>query len=148
LLTLPPLWAAILGGALYVMLEMLAPSIPHPTAARVIGWMRGAAVQGAFYVFTLSILAAQEAFTALGIGLAGFILFRWGVVDRVFTPVLRPVLRVLYPLPVPDQVLRGLIVRTALKHRLELSQLDDMASDMMNMWSDRPDEPPSARRDR
>jgi hypothetical protein len=45
----------------------------------------------------------------------------------------------LYPLPVPDQVLRGLIVRTALKHRLELPQLDEMAHEMMEMFGDSPD---------
>jgi hypothetical protein len=36
-------------------------------------------------------------------------------------------------------VLRGLIVRTALKHRLELPQLDEMAHEMMEMFGDSPD---------
>jgi hypothetical protein len=54
----------------------------------------------------------------------------------------------MYPLPVPDQVLRGLIVRTALKHRLELPQLDEMAREMMEMFGDsskEPDDPPAGR---
>jgi hypothetical protein len=139
LLALPPVWAASASAGGYVLLRILAPSVPHPVAARVIGWMRPAAVQGAYYVFTLSILAADEAFAALGIGLAGFVLLRWGLVDRALSPVLEPILRQLYPLPVPDQVLRGLIVRTALKHRLELPQLDEMAHEMMEMFGDSPD---------
>lgn len=152
LLALPPGWAAAASAGGYVLLRILAPSVPHPVAARVIGWMRPAAVQGAYYVFTLSIVAAGEAFAALGIGLAGFVLLRWGLVDRALSPVLEPILRQFYPLPIPDQVLRGLIVRTALKHRLELPQLDEMAHEMMEMFGDSPDgsddadDPPAERR--
>jgi hypothetical protein len=134
LLTLPPAGAAGATLAAYSAVRLLSPAFPHPAVARGLGWMQKVALQGGYYVFTLSILAAGDAFVALGIGLAAFVLFRWGAVDAALTPALQPVLRRLYPLPLPDQVLRGMIVRTALQHRLELPHLDEMTRDILDAW--------------
>jgi len=61
---------------------------------------------------------------------------------------LRPLRRRLYPLPVTDQVLRGLIVRAALKYRVSVPQVDALTSDILENWgarteSDDPDRTPS-----
>jgi hypothetical protein len=140
LLAVSPAWAAAgaLGG--YVAWKVLSPSFPTPLAVRVIAGMQKVAVQAGYYVILLSVVATSGDYLALTVGLVAFVLLRWGIVDWVLTPLLRPLLQELYPLPVADQVLRGLIVRIALKHRLRLSQLDDMASDILDNWGRRPDD--------
>jgi hypothetical protein len=70
-------------------------------------------------------------YAAVGVGLGGFVLLRWGVLEWASGYLIRPLRRALYPLPVADQVLRGLIVRVALKHRLSLPQVDDITEDIL-----------------
>ena len=93
--------------------------------------------QALYYVVAMSAVAAAEMYAALGAGLLGFVLLRWGVLEWAAGYVVRPLRRALYPLPVADQVLRGLIVRVALKHRLSLPQVDDITKDILDNLHDR-----------
>jgi hypothetical protein len=141
---LPVAWAA--GGALvlYVAWTLASPAWPGVGAARVASWLRSAVVQGLYYVATLSVFAAMENYAAVGVGLAAFVLFRWGVVEWVLQKGLRPLCRWIYPLPVTDQVLRGLIVRAALKYRVSVPQVDAITGDILDNWgaqSDADDRP-------
>ena len=134
------------GGALalYVGWALTSPAWPAVGAARVTSWLSNAVIQGLYYVATLSVFAAMENYAAVGVGLGAFVLFRWGVVEWVFRKGLRPLRRWLYPLPVTDQVLRGLIVRAALKYRVSLPQVDAITSDILENWgaqSDADDRP-------
>jgi hypothetical protein len=137
-----PLLAAGAALAVYLALKLLAPSAPIPLAVQVVGGMQNVVGQAAYYVLTLSALATSGGEVAVGVGLAGFVLLRWQLVDRAAAPLVRPLLQRIYPLPVTDQVLRGLIVRLALKHRLQLSHIDDLAGEIMENWGEKPDDPP------
>jgi len=146
------LWGLPSGGAaagglvLYVVWALASPAVSAVGAAWVASWLSNAVVQGLYYVATLSAFAAMEDYAAVGVGLAAFVLFRWGVVEWAFRKGLRPLRRWLYPLPVTDQVLRGLIVRAALKYRVSVPQVDAITSDILENWGaqsdedDRPDE--------
>lgn len=130
----PPSWAAGGAVALYVAWALVSPAWPSVGAARAASVLSHAVVQGLYYVVTLSSFAALEQYAAVGVGLAAFVLFRWGVVDWALRRVLRPLRRRLYPLPVTDQVLRGLILRAALKYRVSVPQVDALTSDIIDNW--------------
>lgn len=132
---LPALLAALLALVLFAGWKVLSPSIASEIAVRVANGLDTAVVQGLYYVFVLSILAAQERYAALAIGLLGFMLLRWGLVERALQPLLQPLLRAFYALPLSDQVLRAFIVRIALNRRRSLPQLDEMQQEILETWS-------------
>lgn len=140
---LAPGWAtlAALGG--FVGWALVGPALPSIVGARIASVLGNRWVQAAYYAGTLSLLAAQARYAAVAVGLVAFVLFRWGVVQWAVRTPLRGAWRRLYPLPVTDQILRGLIVRVALKHRLALPQVDDITEDIIENWGRRSDSDPS-----
>lgn len=134
-----PTWGGASAVGLYVVWRAASPALPSLMGVRVLSWLDHVLVQGLYYVLVLSALAAAQQYLAVGIGLAGFVLLRWGLVQWAFGYLLNPLSRVLYPLPVADQVLRGLIVRVALKHRLSLPHLDEITRDILKNWGARSD---------
>ena len=128
---LPVGWAV--GGAivLFVGWALLSPALPSLLAVRVVTVLDHVLAQSLYYVLTMSFFAAAEQYAAVGVGLGGFILLRWGVLEWMSGYLIRPLQQALYPLPVADQVLRGLIVRVALKHRLSLPHVDDITEDIL-----------------
>ena len=134
------LWAVPNGGAvgaalgLYVMWTLLSPALPSIRAVRVATPLTNAFVQGGYYVLTLSALAASGARPAMWVGLGAFVLLRWGIIDWGLRAALHVLLRRLYPLPVTDQVLRGLIVRAALRYRVSVPQVDALTADILENW--------------
>jgi len=143
---LPPLlWALPPGGAALAALggfvgwALIGPALPSIVGARIASVLSNRWVQAAYYAAIMSLLATQGRYAAVGIGLTAFVLFRWGVVQWAARMPLQRAWRRLYPLPVTDQILRGLIVRVALKHRLALPQVDDITEDIMDNWGHRSD---------
>jgi len=137
--TLPLGWAVGATLGLYVAWALVSPSVPAVLAARGMALLRRGTVQGLFYAVALSALAATGHLPATFVGLGAFMLVRWGVLDWVAQAGLRPLQRMLYPLPVTDQVLRGLIVRAALKYRVSVPQVDALATDILANWQARTD---------
>lgn len=136
----PPLAAALFAVGFFAGWKVLSPSIVTEWGVRVVDVLDTVVVQGLYYVFVMSILAAQEQYAAVTVGLLGFVLLRWGLVDRALTPLLRPLLQALYTLPLADQVLRAFVVRTALNRRRSLSHLDAMEQDILDTWNYRKDQ--------
>jgi hypothetical protein len=87
-------------------------------------------VQAALYIAVLSYLGAQGSVGAVGVGLAGFVLMRWRVLPLALRPVLKLLRRPLYTLPPPDQVLRAFVLRAALRHDIDLPQLEQLKRDL------------------
>ena len=130
LLLTSPLAAALAALVLYVGWRSLAPSFVSEAAAKAARVLDVVAAQGFYYVFALSLLASRGEMAALGVGLGGFVLLRWGVLARLSQPIVGRIWRSLYALPVPDQVLRAFLIRAALKHNLSLPQLDRLEEQM------------------
>lgn len=140
LLVAPPAYAVLVALLLFAGLKVVSPSVVSTWVARALPTLNSAPVQGGCYVFVLSILAAQDAFVAVGVGLVGFMLLRWGLVGRVLDPLLRPALRKIYPLSLSDQVLRAFVIRVALARKLSLPQLDVMEREMYARWQSKRDQ--------
>ncbi len=134
LLVLPPLAAAGAALTLFIGWKVLSPSFVSRVGAAVLRVLERPVVQGLFYVFMLSIIAAQAQYAALGVGIAGFVLLRWGLVERALHPLVRRLWRSLYALPVPDQVLRAFMMRAAMRHGVSLPQLDRMEHRLFDLW--------------
>lgn len=129
---LPIGWALVAGVGLYGGWTLASPAFPGPWTAWVVSGLQNVLVQGGYYALTLSSFALGDQFAAVGVGLVAFVLFRWGIVDWGTGLVLRPLVKWLYPLPVSDQVLRALILRTAVYYRVSVSQVDDLTADIID----------------
>jgi hypothetical protein len=126
---------AVAGAlVLYLAWAVLGPSFvnrPLLWSFRVLDLMP---LQLAGYAVVLSVLGIAGHYLAVAVGLAGFILLRWGIVDQMFAPLIERVHRTIYPLPASDQVLRGLLRRAAMKYRVSLPELDRMERGIWDTW--------------
>lgn len=131
---LPAAWAIATTLGIHVVWALFSPAASTLFGAWLVSGLENVFVQGGYYVLALSIFAGMEQFGAVGIGLVAFALFRWGVLGWIVQAVVRPVRQWMYPLPVADQVLRGLIVRAALKYRESVPQVDALTEDILENW--------------
>ncbi|GIV62248.1 hypothetical protein GQ464_017935 [Rhodocaloribacter litoris] len=133
----PPVPAVTGALGLYLGWSLLSPAWVSPGLDRLVRLLSRVEVQAIYYVVWLSGMALSGRQAALWTGVAGFVVIRWGGLARVLGPVIDRLHRRLYPLPRADQVLRALIVRLALKHRLSLPELDQMEARILKTWSKR-----------
>lgn len=130
LLVIPPLGAALCALTVYVGWETLGPSLVSQRLVAMFRVLEMAIVQAVLYVAVLSALGARGAFAAVAVGLAGFVLMRWRLIPLALRPVLEALRRPLVTLPVADQVLRGFVLRAALRHGIALPQLERLKRDL------------------
>ena len=140
LLFIPAGYAVLSALLLYGALKIVSPSAVSTWVARALPTLNRAPLQGGGYVFALSVLAARDAFVAVAIGLLWFVLLRWGVVERVIDPLLKPVLHRIYSLSVSDQVLRAFVIRVALNQKLSVPHVDVMEREMFARWQSKRDQ--------
>ena len=131
LMVISPLQAALAALVVYVGWRSLGPSFVSRALLHVFRLLDVVLLQAFYYVLILSALAAQEHFVALGVGLGGFILLRWGLVRLATRPIVEWIWGTLYRMPVPDHVLRALIVRAALKHRISIPEFDRIEQEII-----------------
>jgi len=134
LLVLNPFLALSLTVTLYLSWAILGPSLANRPFLWLFGILDQMLTQVVLYAIVLSLLGIAGEYAALVIGLGGFIALRWGLVDKGVEPLLQGLYHRLYPLPVPDLVLRGLIRRAAMKYRVSLPELDAMEQDIWDTW--------------
>ncbi|NNE69909.1 MAG: hypothetical protein HKN29_06040 [Rhodothermales bacterium] len=121
-----PVTAVVAGVTGYIGWGVLSPGLvlrPLVALARV---LQHPIVVGAAYVLGLSWLSSGGQTVGVVAGLLWFILVRWGVVEKILSPAVSHLRKRLYRLPAPDQILRGLIIRHALAHRVSVGDLDAM----------------------
>jgi hypothetical protein len=136
---LSPVWAVAATAGLYLGWALASPAVPSLWGTRAVRLLSSTLAQGGYYTVVLSLFAMVDRFAAVGVGLAAFVLFRWGIVDWAVRGGLRALRRRLYPLPVTDQILRGLMVRAALRHRVSVPQVDAITQDILDNWGARTD---------
>ncbi|MEM6645520.1 MAG: hypothetical protein AAF730_04630 [Bacteroidota bacterium] len=130
---LMPWWSILLAGvAVLVAAHLVTPSMLTVPQIRLARWLRAAWAQGAYYVLMLSLLAQAGAWPAVAVLIASFIALRWGWADTAILAIVQPVFRRMYPLPRPDQALRSVIVRYALKYRVPLPEIEAMERALLN----------------
>lgn len=134
---LPLLWlwapgtAAGIALGLYLLSSLLLPLLIVRPLTPILQGLANVWLQGTAYGVGLTGLAWREHFPAVWTGLGIFVLVRWGIVDRLFRPLLRRSHAALYPLPQADQVLRTLILKAALAHRVPLPGLQAIEQEVL-----------------
>lgn len=118
----------------WVAVALVGPGMATPLGVPALRVGASAGVQGLVYALGLSAYAAAGMMPAVWTGLAAFVLLRLGVVGRLLAPVLAPVLDRLYALPPPDQMLRSLVVRTAIRDGVSLPVLADAEARVRAFW--------------
>ncbi len=126
-----PFQAALSAVLVHLGWSVLAPGLVTLPLVRFYRLLDPVPLQGLVYVAILSVLANQGHLAALGTGLAGFVIVRWGLLARVTEPPAAVLRRSLFRLPPPDQCLRAVIVRHALATGAPLAELDAMERRML-----------------
>ncbi len=130
--TLGVLPTLVIALAVYILFGLWAPVLTSLTVSPLLGLLDQVWAQGLFYIVGMSWFAMNDQFLLMGIGLVLFVLIRWGVVDQLMQPLLRKVHARMYAVPFEDQVLKSVIVRAAMKHRVSLPELDEMERFILN----------------
>jgi hypothetical protein len=134
-LTVLPWWAGALAGLAAAALWTLAvPGLATPRVVPVLRVLDHPLVQAGAYVVVLSLFAAQGRFAEVWTGMAGFVAMRLGLVRILLEPAVAPALARLYALPFADQVLRSLILRTALRRGILLPGMAEMEARARAFW--------------
>lgn len=134
LTVLSPVPAMLAAVSMYAGWHVIGPSFVALFAVPIFRVLGNVILQGVVYVIVLSMFANAGVMLPVWVGLGGFIAFRWGLIQRALEPLMRPLHRSLYELPVPDQVLRAFIVRTALKHQIDVPQLREIERSIRDKW--------------
>jgi hypothetical protein len=130
-----PLPAALAALTVFVAWRSLGPSLVTRSFERVLRVLDLVWLQGTYYVGILSAFAATERVAIVWVGLSGFILLRWGIVEKVTDLLVRLIWTTLYRMPIADQILRAFILRAAMKHRVSLPQLDQLERRIIERFS-------------
>lgn len=134
LLVLPPVPAALASIVIFAGWTILGPAGVSLVGLRIMRVADSVILQALAYVAILSLLARGGAMASMWVGLAGFIAYRWSLVQRVIEPLVRPLHRSMYELPVPDHVLRSIVVRWALKLRISIPQIEEVERSIRMKW--------------
>jgi hypothetical protein len=135
MILIEPLPAILSAVTIYVGWKGLGPSLVSLGIGRFLDILDKVWLQGVYYVGILSYLAAQEMYVGVLVGLLGFVFLRWGLVGKAAGPIVRVIWATLYELPIADQILRGFILRTAMKYRVSLPQLEKLEKQILEMFS-------------
>jgi hypothetical protein len=133
LLMATPTEAAIATFVVLLGWSVVGPGLVLPGMLPVLRVLETVWLQGGAFVAGLSLLGTSGATSAVWVGLAGFVLLRWGLLARLTEPIARRLRARLYALPLEDQALRAVIIRYALRERVSLPQIDDMEARMLEM---------------
>lgn len=130
-------WPIALAAAIlaYGAWAVASPGMATPTGASALRWLGHPVVQGLLFIGGLSALAASGRMAETWTGMAGFIALRLGGVEAVLRPLVAPLLARLYPLPIPDQTLRSVIFRTAVKRGVQLEGMAEIESKVRSFWN-------------
>lgn len=129
-------WQAAAGAlVIWLFLSVTAPSVVFIAVMKPVSWLSHPVVQGLLFVLVLSTLAASGNLGAVWMGLAGFVVFRWQLPDRLLGRVVAWLRRPVSPLLPDDAILRNLIVRLALKHGYDVGGTDRMQKRVLEIMN-------------
>lgn len=130
LLLVSPVWAGVTALVAYGLWETFGLLWVSRRVVAALRVLERPLVQAVLYVAVLSALGVRGQVVAVGIGLLGFVLIRWGVLPRLLRPLLTVLRRPLTTLPVADQVLRAFVLRAALRHGIALPELERLKREL------------------
>ena len=122
----------------FLVWQIVAPALVNRTMASLLRVLDAAILQAVLYAGTMSMLALDGQYGSLAVGLVGFICFRWGILTYLTRPVVVRCWKIMYKLPVPDHILRAFLIRSALKHGINLAGFGEIEQGIIeNMFKER-----------
>lgn len=134
LLIMPPFPAALFTLALYLLWDAFSPQFVFIPLVRLLSVLSIAGVQGVLYVLVVSWLGAGDQIISAIVGLIGFVLFRWGIIRKLISPVSDKLAGSAESLPKQDRILRTLILRHAIAMRLTLPSTEAYENRIIEIW--------------
>lgn len=134
LLLVSPLSAVLITLVVFVGWEAFGPAVVFVPIVRLFSVLSTASFQGILYVLIMSWLASGGQLIAAGVGLSGFILFRWGIIRKVLEPLVERLSGTTQGAPGSDRVLRSLIIRYAISMRVTLSSTESFEKRIIEIW--------------
>ena len=111
--------------------QILAAALVNRGVSTLLRILDAVLMQAILYAGTMSILAMTGRYQAVAVGLIGFICFRWGILSYLMRPLIIRCWKAMYRLPVPDHILRAFIVRSALRHGINLADFADIEQEII-----------------
>lgn len=120
-------WATIgCGLVLFFVLSVWGPAFLVSSLTPLLKILDNVAAQAALYVGVMSWFAINGQFDLMATGLTIFILMRWGIIGRLLKPIIEKLWARIYAIPYADQMLKAVIIRTAMKHHVPIPELEEM----------------------
>jgi hypothetical protein len=137
LLLVPAPLALLLTVVLYLLWSAQAPTFVFIPLVRLFSTLSKAGIQGVLYVVVVSWLGMGGEYVGVAIGLAGFVLLRWGLARKALTRD-----RGLEPmsgtqLPRQDRILRNLVLRHAFRLHVTLPSTAAYENRIIEIWQSR-----------
>jgi len=91
-------------------------------------------VQAVIYIVSLSLLGLAGSYLSVLVGLALFILLRWGIVDSVYVRLEKLISGAPSSIPSQDRILRALLLRYAVAGGDSLASTESYETRIMEIW--------------
>jgi hypothetical protein len=117
----------------YLAAAVLSPAGVSLHALPVLRVLDRVALQAIYFIVVLSILAQNGRFPELWTGVGGFVVLRWSLLSRALAPVVDRVAERFYHMPVPDQVLRAVLIKYAIRFGVSIPSLSDIEEDVRSI---------------
>jgi len=137
LLLVPAPLALILTILVYLLWSAQAPAFVFIPLVRLFSVMSKAGIQGLLYVIVLSWLGTGGDYVGVGVGLAGFILLRWGLARKALSRGGDSTFASGTDLPRQDRILRNLVLRHAFRLRVTLPSTAAYENRIVEIWQSR-----------
>ena len=119
--------------SVYIVSAVISPAGVSLFALPVLRVLDRVTLQAIYFIITLSILAQTGRFPELWTGVGGFVALRWSLLSRAASPVVTSAASRLYRMPVPDQVLRAVIVKYAIRFGVSIPTMSDIEHDVKSI---------------
>jgi len=122
---------------IYLFWDSFAPAFVFISVIRLFKVFSAAAFQGVLYVVVISWLGMGGEYLAVVVGLAGFILLRWGLMRKAVGMLSRSKAAVETNLPPQDRILRTLVLRYAVSMRITVPSTQEFERRILEIWQRR-----------
>lgn len=131
-----PIWlAVVLSVSVCVGWAVLSPSFPSKPLASIFSVLEKPLLLALYYIVSMTLFGwAGETATVI-VGLTVFVSVRLGAVQALLKGIAAPMQSKMYAAPIADQILRALIVRSALRHNVPLPDIKQLESSAKDAWT-------------
>ncbi|MDX1740477.1 MAG: hypothetical protein R3178_04250, partial [Rhodothermales bacterium] len=119
--------------SVYVVSAVLSPAGVSLYAMPLVRFLDRVTLQALYFIVSLSVLAQNGRLPEMWTGVGGFVVLRWSLMSRALGPILDRATGRIFRMPVPDQVLRAVIIKYAIRFGVSIPSLSDIEEDVKSI---------------